>query len=60
MIDTDKAADPAIHREAIKAARDCVWIIQAVLREEEVIEATRQFYGIIRERMESLKAKGNA
>jgi hypothetical protein len=40
MMQHNQPADPAIHAEAIKAARDCVWIIQAVLREEEVIEAT--------------------
>jgi hypothetical protein len=52
-----RPADPAIHAEAVKAARECVWVIQAVLREEEVIEATRQFYGIIRERMERLTGR---
>jgi hypothetical protein len=60
MADETTPADPAIHAEAIKAARECVWIIQAVLRDEEVIDATREFYRVIRERMESLKSKGSA
>jgi hypothetical protein len=45
--------DPVIHRTAIKMARRCVWIIQAVLREEEVIEATREFYEALRKELES-------
>jgi hypothetical protein len=58
MIQNSQPADQAIHTEAIKAARECVWCIPATLREGEVIETTRQFYGIIRERMESLQANG--
>jgi hypothetical protein len=35
MLIESQSADPAVHALCIKIARRCVWIIQAVLREEE-------------------------
>jgi hypothetical protein len=55
MSQPDPPADPEIDAAAKQAARDCVWIIQAVLREEEVIDAAREFYRVIREHMETLE-----
>jgi hypothetical protein len=55
VLNTNQPADPAIHAAAVRMARRCVYIIQAVLREEEVIEATREFYGVLREELEAYK-----
>lgn len=44
--------DAKTHETAIVIARRCVWIIQAVLREEERIEALREFYTVVREELE--------
>lgn len=52
-----QAADPAVHRLSIEIARKCVWIIQGCLREEERIEATREFYKVAREALEKPKRK---
>ena len=46
--------DAKTHETAIAIARRCVWIIQAVLREEERIDAVREFYMIAREELEKL------
>ena len=48
-------ADARTHETAISIARRCVWIIQAVLREEERIEALREFYLVAREELEQSK-----
>jgi hypothetical protein len=48
-------ADPKTHEAARAIARRCVWIIQAILRDEEALEATREFYVIAREELEKLK-----
>ena len=40
-------------------ARECVSIVRACLREEEVAEATRQFYGVIRPGLEAFRPGGN-
>ena len=42
MFTESQAADPAVHALCVKIARRCVWIIQAVLREEERIDAVRR------------------
>ena len=55
-----RQTDPQIHAAAIVIARRCVNIIQVCLRDEEVIEATREFYGVIREELERWKASKTA
>jgi hypothetical protein len=47
--------DAKTHEAAIAIARRCVWIIQAVLREEERIDAVREFYTVAREELEKLR-----
>ena len=47
-----QAADPAVHQLSIRIARRCVFIIQAVLREEERGEAMREFYRVCREELD--------
>ena len=47
--------DAKTHETAIAIARRCVWIIQAVLREEERIDAAREFYTAAREEIEKLR-----
>jgi hypothetical protein len=50
-------ADPRTHEAAIRIARRCRHVIQAVLREEEWMDADFEFYRIAREELESLRAK---
>lgn len=52
------AADPVIHALAIRLARECRHIIQAVLREEEWADADREFYRVIRLGLEQWKSDG--
>lgn len=52
-----QSCDPAVHASAVKMARRFVWIIQAVLREEERIEALREAYKVAREELEAFQAK---
>jgi hypothetical protein len=47
------AADPTVHEAAMKMARQFVWIIQAVLRDEEKGDALREAYRVAREGLES-------
>lgn len=49
MFIESQSADPAVHRLCVTIARRCVHVIQAVLREEERIEAAREFYRVARE-----------
>ena len=49
--------DAKTHETAIAIARRCVWIIQAVLRDEERIEALREFYFVAREELEQSKSE---
>ena len=44
--------DPAVHALCIRIAKRCVNIIQTVLRNEEVIEAQREFYRVCREELD--------
>lgn len=50
-----RPTDATTHETAIAIARRCVWIIQAVLREEERIDAVREFYTVAREELEKLR-----
>jgi len=50
-------ADAAIHAMAIRLARQCRFIIQACLREEEWGDADREFYRVIRQGLEEFKAE---
>lgn len=52
MFIESQAADPAVHRLCALISRRCVFIIQAVLREEERIEAMREFYRVCREELD--------
>ena len=45
-------ADPKVHEQARCIASECVWIIQAVLREEERLDAMREFYSVARRILE--------
>ena len=49
------ATDPRTHETAVRIAQHCTWIIQAVLREEERIEAAREFFVVAREELEKLR-----
>lgn len=52
MIDQNKPADPTVHETAMTAARRCLWVIAALLRDEERSDALTEFYLAIREEME--------
>lgn len=52
MIRIDQAADPAVHALSIRIAQRCLYVIQAVLREEERGDALREFYAVAREEIE--------
>ncbi|GIW86423.1 MAG: hypothetical protein KatS3mg108_0747 [Isosphaeraceae bacterium] len=52
MFIESQAADPAVHQLSIRIARRCVFIIQAVLREEERGDALREFYRVCREELD--------
>jgi len=53
MLINSQPCDPAVHAAAMKMARRFVWIIQAVLREEERLEALREAYNVAREELET-------
>jgi hypothetical protein len=48
----NQSANPAVHALCIKIAKRCVWIIQAVLREEERGLAANEFYRVCREELD--------
>lgn len=50
-----RPTDAATHEAAVRLAVSCRRIVQACLREEEWIEADRQFYLVIREGLERFK-----
>lgn len=56
MIDTRRPAEPELHAAAIRIARNCRHVIQGVLREEEWIDADREFYRVARAELEALQA----
>ena len=49
----NQSADPAVHRLAITIAKRCVYIIQAVLRDDERALAANEFYRVVREEIET-------
>lgn len=55
MFIESQAADPAVHQLSIRIAGRCVFIIQAVLREEERGDALREFYRVCREELDKPK-----
>lgn len=50
-------ADPRTHEAAIRIARRCRYVIQAVLREEEWADADLAFYEVARQELESVCMK---
>jgi hypothetical protein len=56
MLMENQPADPAVHALCIKIAKRCVWIIQACLRDEERIDAVREFYKVCREELDKPKS----
>jgi hypothetical protein len=52
VIQANQPADPKIHAKAVAIARRCVYVIQAILRDEERGDALREFYLIAREELE--------
>jgi hypothetical protein len=53
-----RSTDRLTHETAVRLAVQCRRIVQAVLREEEWIEADREFYTVIREGLEQYRAGG--
>jgi hypothetical protein len=52
MFIESQSADPAVHALSVRIAQRCVWVIQAVLREEERGLAFNEFYRVAREEIE--------
>ena len=52
MFIESQATNPAVHALCIKIAKRCVWVIQAVLREEERGLAVNEFYRVCREEIQ--------
>jgi hypothetical protein len=52
-----RPTSPKIHETAIRIARRCRHIVQSCLREEEWIEADREFYRVAREELEKSESK---
>jgi hypothetical protein len=52
MFIESQSTDPAIHALSVRIAKRCVWIIQAILREEERGLAVNEFYRVCREEIE--------
>jgi hypothetical protein len=50
--------DPAIHESARRIAYRFVYIIQAILRDEERIEAQREAYDVAVQELEAFKKAG--
>jgi hypothetical protein len=53
----NQPTDAHTHEAAIRIARRCRSIIQAVLREEEWADADREFYRIAREELEAHRTR---
>jgi hypothetical protein len=47
-----QSADPAVHALCVRIAKRCVWVIQAVLREDERHLAVNEFYRVCREELD--------
>lgn len=54
MFIENQAADPEVHALCVKIATRCVWVIQAVLREEERALAVNEFYRECRQELDRL------
>lgn len=52
-----RPTDAATHEAAVRMAVQCRRIVQACLREEEWIEADREFYMVIRQELEAWKVR---
>jgi uncharacterized membrane protein YhdT len=52
MFMENQATDPAVHALCVTIAKRCVWVIQAVLREEERGLALSEFYRVCRQEIE--------
>jgi hypothetical protein len=59
-VDSSASTDQAVHDTAVRMALRCRRIVQACLREEEWIDADREFYMIIREELERWKGSKTA
>jgi hypothetical protein len=57
MLDQSQPCDRAIHETARRMAGRFVWVISALLREEEKIDALREAYLIAREELETFQSK---
>lgn len=57
MFIDSQATDPAVHVAAMKMAKQFVWIIQAILRDEERGDALREAYRVAREGLEEYRRK---
>jgi hypothetical protein len=58
MFVENSPAGPREHDAALRIAKRFVWVIQAILREEERGDALREAYMISRQELEALKAGG--
>ncbi len=52
MFQSNRSCDPRVHATAMRLARACRYVIQAVLGEEEWRDADREFYLVIRQGLE--------
>lgn len=55
----NQSADPRVHDAAVKMAKKFVWIISAILREDERGLAMNEAYRVAREGLEAFNAEGN-
>jgi hypothetical protein len=55
---SNKPTDGRTHETAFRIARRCRHTIQACLREEEWVDADREFYRIAREELEAHRTRG--
>jgi hypothetical protein len=53
MISLNEPCDPKVHATAVAIAKRCLYIIQAVLREEEWGDALREFYMVARDEIQN-------
>lgn len=56
MVIDHQPADPLVHETAIRIARRCRHTIQCLLREDEWRDADREFYLVVRDELERLRA----
>jgi hypothetical protein len=58
MFVENRPADPRVHEAAMRMAKRFVWVIQAILREEERGDALREVYMIARQELEAYNTGG--